>query len=148
MLKSYIDLVLLNFEFLIFIIQKYLLLFLIFLPLIAIFSILFIGQAKVQKIKKIALFFSFLNFVFSLFGWLLFEKSFPGYQFTYDLVWFSFFNLHFSLGIDGISLFFILLSTLLIPICLLASWKSINKFHKEYVAVSYTHLTLPTNREV
>ena len=47
--------------------------------------------------------------------------------------WFSFFNMNFYIGIDGISLFFILLTTFLVPICLLCSWNSIQHRVKEFV---------------
>ena len=47
--------------------------------------------------------------------------------------WFSFFNMNFYIGIDGISLFFILLTTFLVPICLLISWQSVNHLVKEFL---------------
>ena len=48
------------------------------------------------------------------------------------MAWIPSSNLNLSLGIDGISIFFVLLTTLLIPICLLASWDSVKKSYKEY----------------
>jgi NADH-quinone oxidoreductase subunit M len=67
-----------------------------------------------------------------LFLWVLFDDSTPKLQFVDEIVWLSQSNINFTLGIDGISLFFLLLTTLLIPICLLASWFSVNIYVKEY----------------
>jgi proton-translocating NADH-quinone oxidoreductase chain M len=53
-------------------------------------------------------------------------------QFVQEFVWLSSSNIHFTFGLDGISIFFLLLSTFLIPICLLSSWFSIIIHVKEY----------------
>jgi len=57
--------------------------------------------------------------------WIFFNKSIGTFQFVNKFFWIPILNLNFTIGVDGISLFFILLTTLLIPICLLASWDSI-----------------------
>jgi NADH-quinone oxidoreductase subunit M len=49
------------------------------------------------------------------------------------IFWFPNFNLNFTLGIDGISLFFLLLTTLLIPLCILTSWNSVKNNLKEFL---------------
>ena len=96
-------------------------LFILFIPRHQIFLIRFVGNAT-----------SFFTFFVSLFLWILFDDSTPKLQFVDEIVWLSQSNINFTLGVDGISLFFILLTTLLIPICLLASWYSVTIYVKEY----------------
>ena len=64
--------------------------------------------------------------------WVFFNKSVGTFQFVSKILWISSVNLNFVLGIDGISIFFILLTTLLIPICLLIGWDSIVYDRKKY----------------
>jgi proton-translocating NADH-quinone oxidoreductase chain M len=106
---------------------------LVFLPLLGSVILLFVPNKNVNAIRQFGLFVSFLVFFLSLFLWLFFDCQYVRFQFVYDFVWISSSNLNFSLGIDGISIFFVLLTTLLIPLCLLASWNSITKSYKEYV---------------
>ena len=114
--------------------NSYLLPIIILLPLFGGFFILLLATNKnIQFTRQIGLLFSFITFILSLFLWVGFDRNYVRFQFVYDFVWVSSTNLTFSLGVDGISIFFVLLTTLLIPICLLASWNSINKFYKEYV---------------
>jgi proton-translocating NADH-quinone oxidoreductase chain M len=68
----------------------------------------------------------------SLFLWILFDKSNANFQYLFQIPWISQFNLYFFLGLDGISLFFIILTTFLTPICLLISYESITKNVKEF----------------
>ena len=103
------------------------------LPLIGSFFILFIPSQNINTIRRIGLVSSFITFFISIFLWLFFDKSYVRFQFIWDLAWIPSSNLNLSLGIDGISIFFVLLTTLLIPICLLASWDSVKKSYKEYV---------------
>ena len=76
------------------------------------------------KIKNIALVNSIITFLFSLVLLVLFDPSTAEYQFTFN---FSnaqnIFDSDFQIGIDGISIFFVVLTTFLFPICFLASWK-------------------------
>jgi NADH:ubiquinone oxidoreductase subunit 4 (subunit M) len=76
---------------------------------------------------------SFFVFFCSLFLWIFFDKEYARFQFVYDFAWIPASNLNLSLGVDGISIFLVILTTLLIPICLLASWNSIKTNYKEYV---------------
>jgi NADH-quinone oxidoreductase subunit M len=64
--------------------------------------------------------------------WMSFDNSSSRFQFVEAYNWIESSNIIFYLGVDGISLFFILLTTLLIPICLLASWDEIKFNEKEY----------------
>ena len=114
---------------------NYILLFIILLPIIGIILILFSSLKQKLFIKLIALNISsliFLNFVYLL---LFFDKSSVKFQFICKLKLILLFNLNFLLGIDGISLIFLLLTTLLFPVCLILSWKSIQFFFKEYYII-------------
>jgi len=111
----------------------YLLPILVVLPLIGVFVVLFYPSQNIHVIRKLGLFFSFSLFTVSLFLFVLFDRTCVKFQFVFDLIWISSSNLNLSLGVDGISIFFVLLTTLLMPICLLASWDSITKHYKEYV---------------
>lgn len=106
---------------------------LIFICLITgIFSLLFIPSTSQVLIKKVSLFFSILTFYISLFLWIFFEKSSLFFQYLIFKEWFSFLGVNFVLGVDGISLFFILLTTFLTPICILSGWKSITSKVKAF----------------
>jgi proton-translocating NADH-quinone oxidoreductase chain M len=67
-----------------------------------------------------------------LFGFF-FKKSIGSFQFVTTFKWLAFFNLTFTLGVDGISLFFLILTTLLIPLCLLTSWNSVSDYLREFL---------------
>ena len=104
---------------------------LVFLPIFSSILLLFLPNKNTNLIRSVGLSTSFLTFFISLFLWVFFDRSYPRFQFIFDFIWISPSNLNFSLGVDGISIFFVLLTTLLIPICLLASWTSITKFYKD-----------------
>lgn len=105
--------------------SKNLLTYILVLPLIGSFCLVFIPSSNRSLLKSVALNFSCLTFILSLFLWLFFDKSIGTFQFVNKFLWIPILNINFTIGVDGISLFFILLTTLLIPICLLASWNSI-----------------------
>jgi len=104
---------------------KNLLSYALILPLIGAFSLVIIPASNRNLLRLVALNFSCLTFVLSIVLWIFFNKSIGTFQFVNKFFWIPILNLNFTIGVDGISLFFILLTTLLIPICLLASWDSI-----------------------
>ena len=110
-----------------------LLLYISALPLIGAFLLVFIPSNNFKLLKVIALNFSSLPFLGSLLVWVYFKKSIAQFQFVTKIYWLPVFNLNLILGIDGISLFFLLLTTLLIPICILLSWDSVKKKLREYL---------------
>lgn len=83
--------------------------------------------------KEIGLFVSILNFFVSLCFFFFFDFSNINYQFIEKFNEFSVFNVY--LGMDSISLYFILLTTLITPIVLLSSWHSINENKNIYVII-------------
>jgi len=108
----------------------------IFLPLIGALFILFVRgdeQTVARNARYVALWTSAITFVVSLFLWFGFEAGTAEFQFVEEYPWFPDFNIAYRVGIDGISLFFVLLSTFLTPICILASWEAIQQRVKEYM---------------
>nr|WDA66138.1 NADH dehydrogenase subunit 4 [Phymatolithon calcareum] len=102
-------------------------------PLLGLFFLLFIPKHDIYLCRKIALYSSSLTFIFSLIIWLQFNQNSPFFQFCKTFSWFTSLNFYYTIGIDGISLFFILLTTLLILLCILVSWESVTKYVKEYL---------------
>ena len=111
----------------------------IFLPLIcAVMVALLRGEEKDQAIvdknaKHLSLFGSLFVFGFSLFMYQNFNPDISDFQFVEKKPWFGASGLHYHLGVDGVSVFFVLLSAFLTPICILASWNSVQKRVKEYM---------------
>ena len=109
------------------------LLILIILPLLSIFLLLFIPSYNKMLLKVTALTTSCIIFICSLLLWVWFDSSTGLFQFVTKVNWIPFFNINLTLGIDGISLFFILLTTMLTFLCILVSWNSITYNLKEYL---------------
>nr|YP_009646659.1 NADH dehydrogenase subunit 4 [Chloropicon laureae]QBX98563.1 NADH dehydrogenase subunit 4 [Chloropicon laureae] len=111
---------------------SYLLPTLILLPLGGSLLLSFVPSSSEKLIKVGGLLTSSLTFLLSLVAWVFFDPSSTKFQFVYEAPWLGTSNIYLILGIDGISLFFVILSAFLIPICLLAGWQSIER-QKEYV---------------
>jgi proton-translocating NADH-quinone oxidoreductase chain M len=103
-----------------------LLLYILLFPIFGILCLLLIPSSEKKVLKIIALNFSCLSFVGSVVLWFFFDNYSGSFQYVSTIFWLNSLNLNFTLGIDGISLFFLLLTTLLIPLCILTSWNSIN----------------------
>ena len=110
-----------------------LLVYILLFPIIGILVLLSIPSRETRLLKFIALNSACFSFIGSLILWGSFSKSTGFFQFLIKLIWFPLLTLNFTLGVDGISLFFILLTTLLIPLCILASWNSISHSLKEFL---------------
>ncbi len=80
-----------------------------------------------------ALWTSLIVFALSLVLWFRFDTSNPGFQFVENVTWLPEFKVSYRMGVDGISVLFVLLSTFLTPICILASWDSIHSRVREYM---------------
>ena len=107
-----------------------------FAPLVGVFFILLIRggeEITARNARRIALWTSIVTFIVSLGIWFNFDVSFSGFQFVEKVVWVPSLNLSYHMGVDGISMFFVILSTFLIVICILASWVSITDRVKEYM---------------
>ncbi len=107
----------------------------IFLPLIGSLIIIFIkdDQNSSKNIRWAALSTSLFTFLLSCIVWLQFDYFNSSYQFVEKVTWFNDFNFNYHIGVDGISLFMLILTTFLTPLCILASWTNIEKRVKEYM---------------
>ena len=108
----------------------------IFTPLLGVFFILLIRgdqETIARNSRGVALWTSLVTFFVSLGLWFNFDNNTSKFQFEEKFMWLENLDLAYHLGIDGISLFFVLLSTLLTILCILASWTTITDRVKEYM---------------
>ena len=106
----------------------------IFIPLLGSFFI-FLSKDNKENNKNsiyISLFTSFANLFLALFIWYSFDKNFTGFQFVEEQNWISGF-IKFKLGIDGVSILFIVLTTLITPICVISCLNSVKSRVKEFL---------------
>jgi len=89
-------------------------------------------KATLKNARWIALWTTALTFLVSLVAWWEFDTANPGFQLVEQSNWFSSVILY-KLGVDGISMPFVLLTTFLMPFCILASWRSIKTRVKAYL---------------
>jgi proton-translocating NADH-quinone oxidoreductase chain M len=110
-----------------------LLLYILLFPIFGILLLLVTPSKEENFLKMIALNFSCFSFLGSVVLLGFFQKSIGYFQFVTKISWLPIFNLNFTLGIDGISIFFLILNTLLIPLCILVSWNSVKSNLKEFL---------------
>src|SRR5262245_36988369 len=102
-----------------------------FLPAAGAVMLLFYNREHTRSIRALALVVTVLTFIFSLHLIAHFDPSNPDFQFAVKTPWIPAYGIDYSMGIDGISLFLIVLTALLTPLAVLASW-SIHDRLKEY----------------
>jgi NADH-quinone oxidoreductase subunit M len=85
-----------------------------------------------RDIRIFALVISLLTFVLSLHLPVHFHRGQDGFQFAVDMQWVATPNIHYHMGVDGISLWLVVLTTFLTPLCVLISWHSIHERVKEF----------------
>ncbi len=102
-----------------------------FIPLLGALILLFLNRNSVELLRWVALVFMVADFVISLFVYYYFDPSSAAMQFVENHVWVRDWGIAYKMGIDGISLFLVLLTTLLGPVVILASWKDIQLRVKE-----------------
>jgi len=109
-----------------------------FTPLIGVAAILFLRAFRtsddpkaVNAVKWIALVTTLATFALSVMLVAQYDSTNPGFQFLEEHAWFA--GLHYRMGVDGISILFVLLTAFLMPICIAASWTSIEKRVPEYM---------------
>lgn len=106
-----------------------------FLPLVGVLFILLINDDSEnarRNIRAIALWTAGITFIISLFIWTGFDNAEPGFQFVEKFAWLDS-GISYHMGVDGISMLFVILTTFLMPLCILASWESIEKRVKAYM---------------
>jgi NADH-quinone oxidoreductase subunit M len=108
-----------------------------FLPLLGALIILFTvpGKHKYTDVvsQQIALWTSLATFAFSIFAFMHFDSHQAGFQLMEHYVWIPSYNIAYIKGVDGISMIFVLLSTLLTPICILSGIGGVKKRIKEFM---------------
>ena len=108
----------------------------IFLPTVgALFVFLVRGDERIvaRNARMTALWTSLITFVLSLGIWIDFDTSTAAFQFVERTDWIPILGASYHLGVDGISMLFVILSTFLTPLCVLASWEAIQTRVKEYM---------------
>jgi NADH-quinone oxidoreductase subunit M len=108
---------------------------LLILPVVGSLGILLLrgdDEATRNNARWIALWTTIVTFLLSLWAWAAFNPASPGFQLVEQRNWFSA-AIAYRLGVDGISLPFVLLTTFLMPFCIAASWQSIQTRVKEYM---------------
>jgi NADH-quinone oxidoreductase subunit M len=114
------------------ILTSHLLTLILFVPTAAAVVLLFIPKERVNLIRWFALGASLVPFILALVAWTTFQSGKPGFQFEENVTWYAAISSTYHLGIDGISLPMVLLTTLLTPLALLASF-SITERVKPYM---------------
>jgi NADH-quinone oxidoreductase subunit M len=105
----------------------------LFTPLLGAFVLLFIPREQADLHRKIANAFGFLGFAVSLpLLWKFKSYSVEQFQFVADANWIPSMDVHFRLGIDGLGLVMVILTTVLGAIAILCSWKAVRTREKEY----------------
>ena len=106
-----------------------------FLPLVGVAILLAMrgdGENGRQNVLYISLFTTVATFLLSLVIWVEFDNANAGFQFVEKVRWLNT-GISYHLGVDGISMLFVVLTAFLMPFCVLASWLSVEKRLKEYM---------------
>lgn len=102
------------------------------------------NENRKQLMKQIALITSIVNLIVAIFLWIQFDPSTTQYQFIEEYTGLSLYNqignieislpfIHFYVGIDGISIYFVLLTAFITPVCILSNWEDITTKIKYYL---------------
>jgi NADH-quinone oxidoreductase subunit M len=102
-------------------------------PLLGAIILLFIPKEQKNTIRSVAFGVTLLDFLFSLPLFFNFQLGTSAMQFVERVDWIPTLGISYHLGIDGISLFLVLLTTFLTPLCILGSWKSIQEKVKAFM---------------
>lgn len=106
---------------------------LIIVPIIGCCIVTFISNTNISLIRRIALYTTLLVFVVSAILWVKFDPFMFKFQFLLKTSLISAMNFNFCIGIDGVSLLFVILTALIFPLCILFSWSNVNMYFKEYI---------------
>lgn len=107
---------------------------LLILPVVGAVLLMLIPRSSAGLIKQVALLVSIVTFIVSLPLYFSFVPQ-SGYQFEENLAWIPSLNINYHIGIDGISLFLVLLTTFLTVVAILSSWTAVTEQVKEYMAL-------------
>lgn len=110
--------------------KNVLLSYLVSLPLFSAIFLLFLDSSRLYTVRVVTLITTSFVFFGSVNLLVLFDETFSGFQFKEYFAWLPTFQ--FALGIDGISLYLIVLTTFLFPVCVLLAWSAVKTYTKEY----------------
>ncbi len=117
------------------IISSNILTILTFLPLVGAFFVAIVpgnDGVSLTNIRRISFITTLLTFGFSLVMWSMFDPSTPGFQFVIDIAWMGD-VIGYRMGVDGISILFIVLTAFLMPLVVLSAWGSVKVRVREYM---------------
>ncbi|MCO6186093.1 NADH-quinone oxidoreductase subunit M [Rhizobium sp. L1K21] len=106
-----------------------------FLPLVGVLALLLTGDKTAsdrRNVLSVSLFVTLATFALSLLIWVDFDNANPGFQMMEKHAWLNT-GISYAVGVDGISMLFVILTTFLMPFCVLASWFAVEKRIKEYM---------------
>ncbi len=105
-----------------------------FFPLVGVAIILLIPRERKDAIRWVAVVTSLVSFFVSLWMLSMFHAKDPAFQMVYDKIWMKAggFEIHYALGVDGLSILLVLLTTLLTPISIFSAWTAIEDRVKEF----------------
>jgi len=107
----------------------------IFVPLLGMIVVLLLPRESEELIKRVTLAFTLVPLVLAVVLFVSYDRSSVGTQYFVNVPWIDAFNINYHIGIDGLSVTLLLLTALLGPICVLASWRNIEKGLKAYMAL-------------
>ncbi len=102
-----------------------------FLPLAGAVLIAFLNKEAKGNARWIALWTTILTFAASLLIWINFDKGSANFQFVEETAWLG--GLKYKMGVDGISMLFVILTTFLMPLTILSAWEAVEDRVKEYM---------------
>jgi proton-translocating NADH-quinone oxidoreductase chain M len=106
-------------------------------PLLGCIIIIFIPRNQLVLIRFFSLIISSLTFLITIYLWILFDESYFYFQFVISKKILNFELIQYFLGVDGISLFFIVLTSLLIFVCFLLNWNANEEYNKEFLILFF-----------
>ncbi len=106
----------------------------IFFPILGVILLMFVPNSSHGTIKLVSLLIAIATMLLSFLVWMQFDVVASGMQLEVNLPWISNFGINYHLGIDGISLLLIVLTTILTVLCIISSWRSVTHSVKGYFA--------------
>jgi NADH-quinone oxidoreductase subunit M len=103
-----------------------------FFPLVGALAIAALNKEAKGNARWIALYMTLFTLGASIYLWANFDQANPGFQFVEEMDWLGG-SIRYKMGVDGISVLFVVLTAFLMPLCILASWTSIDERVKEYM---------------
>ena len=107
----------------------------IFIPLLGMIAVLLLPRESEELVKRVTLLFTLIPLALAIALFISYDRSTAGTQYVVNVPWIQAFNIQYHIGIDGLSVTLLLLTALLGPICVIASWRNIEKGIKAYMAL-------------